>query len=218
MCTDMPEPLTMIESVAALIEGDNVDTDQIIPSREIKSAARTGLSEGLFSNQRYLSKEKRSPNPDFTLNIPPFTKARILIGGKNFGCGSSREHAVWALHEFGIRCLIAESFGEIFHVNCINNGIAPITLSALEIQYIYNALKEYPHSMLQIDVPRQLIEVKAKTHHTMSFSFSPIEHKRLISGLDLIGLTQEHQQSINTFISKDMCSRTWAYPIQKEST
>ena len=116
-------PFTPLTSIAAPLIRDNIDTDTIIPSREMKTTGKTGLADGLFAPWRYLDATTRTPNPDFVLNDPDYAEAQILLGGANFGCGSSREHAVWALAEYGIRCVIAESFAPIFRNNCIRNGL-----------------------------------------------------------------------------------------------
>ena len=123
------DKFTRLTAVAAPLLRINVDTDAIIPSREMKRVSKEGLSEGLFAGWRYLSPGSREENPDFILNREPYRSAQILISGANFGCGSSREHAVWALHEWGIRCVIAPSFGAIFHGNCVRNGILPVVLA-----------------------------------------------------------------------------------------
>ena len=211
----MPEPLTSIKSVAAVFPDDNIDTDQIIPSREIKSAARDGLRDGLFANQRYLTLKGRNPNPDFSLNQEPFCKAAILVAGKNFGCGSSREHAVWALYEFGFRCLIAQSFGEIFHANCINNGMAPITLPAEQMQVLEGALKLNPSTKLSVDLQQQEISI-ADAALTIKFSLDDVARTRLLSGFDLISLTQQHRSEIDQFIGQDQTNRPWIYASRKE--
>ena len=205
----MPEALTFVESVAAVIAGDNIDTDQIIPSREITSTGRDGLSNGLFANQRYLDLETRRPDLDFPLNSPPFDHAKILISGKNFGCGSSREHAVWALHEFGIRAIIAESFGEIFHANCINNSIAPIALSTDDLLRLQATLNKMPEQILQIDIEQQCI--MANDNLAIAFELNPTDQSRLMQGLDLIDLTNTNRDEIDTFIGRDKAERPWVY-------
>ena len=207
----MPDALKNIESVAAIITGDNIDTDQIIPSREITSTGRDGLRDGLFANQRYLDLETRRPDPDFPLNRPPFDSAKILISGKNFGCGSSREHAVWALHEFGIRAIIAESFGEIFHANCINNSIAPIVLNKNDLLGLQSVLREAASQVLRIDIERQLIT--SSDLPAIAFELNPTDQSRLTGGLDLIDLTNTNKDDIEAFIARDKTQRPWVYEI-----
>jgi 3-isopropylmalate/(R)-2-methylmalate dehydratase small subunit len=127
------EPVRLLTAVAAPLLRANIDTDTIIPSREMKSVAKTGLAAGLFAGWRYTAIGGREPNPEFVLNQPAYAGTRILLGGENFGCGSSREHAVWALHEYGIRAVIAPSFAPIFFGNCVRNGIVPVVLPAAQI-------------------------------------------------------------------------------------
>ena len=149
----MPEPLKHHTGVVAVLMRDNIDTDQIIPSREMKTVSRSGLGQGLFAGWRYTNPATRTPNPGFVLNHEVQKAASILISGENFGCGSSREHAVWALQEFGFRVIIAKSFGEIFHGNCVRNGVLPITLSA----DLVDRLADLPiPATLTVDLEQQL--------------------------------------------------------------
>ena len=136
----------------AVLPVDNIDTDQIIPSREMKTVGRTGLADGLFAGWRYVSADDRTPNPDFVLNDPEHSDATILVAGENFGCGSSREHAVWALFEYGIRVIIARSFGDIFFNNCLRNGILPIRLSPEKTDKIMALTRD---TTFVIDLPEQ---------------------------------------------------------------
>jgi len=174
--------------------GDNIDTDQIIPSREMKSVSKTGLADGMFAGQRYT--EGRTPNPEFILNKPGYSEATILLSGKNFGCGSSREHAVWALKEYGFRAIIAESFGEIFYNNCVRNGILPIILNAKKIT-------DLPHEIT--------IDLKAQSIADFKFDISEGDKKMLAGGLDAIALTLNHEPDILSFLEKDMKERPWIY-------
>lgn len=208
----MAKAVKSITGVVAAIDGDNIDTDQIIPSREIKGAGRQGLSDGLFSNQRYLSSDSRAPNLSFVLNQAPFDNASVLISGKNFGCGSSREHAVWALCEFGIKAVIAESFGEIFFENCLSNGLAPLQLTSKDISGLKKALAALPDHRATIDLETQSIVIDTEPAHCIQFELAPSAKERLTSGLDSIGLTEKHKRSIEDFIRQDRKSRAWAYP------
>lgn len=192
------KPVSIIEGVAAPMLIDNIDTDQIIPSREMKTVSKTGLADGLFAGQRYTSPGSRDENPGFILNQEKYRQAKIILSGKNFGCGSSREHAVWALKEFGIEAIIAESFGEIFYNNCINNGILPIILSG----DIINSLDDE----LKIDLPQQLIFM-ADT--SIGFDIAPALKHRLVEGLDMIGLTETLREDIDGFFDADATSRPW---------
>jgi len=187
-------PFTIHIGVAACLPMDNIDTDQIIPSREMKTVSKTGLGEGLFASQRYL--RDRVPNPDFVLNQSEFEMATILISGKNFGCGSSREHAVWALKDYGVRVVIAQSFGEIFYNNCVRNGILPIQLSASEIE------------SLGRDVEINLMD---QTVNGISFEIASGEKRMLIEGQDGIALTLEHAAEISNWFDEDRNRRDWAY-------
>jgi len=188
------QPLTTHTGIAALLKGDNIDTDQIIPSREMKSVSKTGLADGMFAGQRYL--EGRKLNPDFILNKPGYSGATILLSGKNFGCGSSREHAVWALKEYGFRAIIAESFGEIFYNNCVRNGILPIVM---RVDDIAAQPKE-----VTIDLPEQTV-------NGVAFDIPDGDKSMLIGGLDAIALTLAHKMDIATFLEKDKASRPWIY-------
>ncbi len=188
--------------IAAPLIRDNIDTDQIIPSREMKTVSKQGLGEGLFAGQRYVKAGSREPNPDFILNKPEFSGTSILLSGKNFGCGSSREHAVWALKEFGIRIIIAESFGEIFFNNCVRNMILPIQLTNDEIK----SLDDYHE--ITINLPEQYISTGT---FKLSFEIAPANKEMIIGGLDAIDLTQTNAQAITDFLKIDALNRPWVY-------
>lgn len=193
---------------AAVLLRDNVDTDQIIPSREMKSVGRDGLSDGLFAGWRYLEPGGRDPNPDFVLNRPEQSATSILISGANFGCGSSREHAVWALKEFGIRAIIAKSFGEIFHGNCIRNGVLPITLSGDDIERLARVLTPVE---LAIDLPMQTVKCTQLADWQRSFDVSPIAKRMIGEGLNPIDLTLSQSDQIEAFLARDAVARPWVY-------
>ena len=188
------QPFTTHTGIAAPLIRDNIDTDQIIPSREMKSVSKTGLVDGMFAGQRYI--EGRTPNPDFVLNKPDYKDATILLSGKNFGCGSSREHAVWALKEYGFRAVIAESFGEIFYNNCVRNGILPIVMD-VEIIRSFGA-------NMTIDLVNQTV---SGTH----FDIPEGDKTMLVEGLDLVAQTLEHKADIAAFLDKDKQLRPWIY-------
>jgi len=190
----MNTPFTTHKGVAAPFIRDNVDTDQIIPSREMKSVSKTGLSEGMFAGQRYL--EGRTPNPDFVLNQDAYKDATILLSGQNFGCGSSREHAVWALKEYGFRAVIAISFGEIFYNNCVRNGILPVQLSGEDIASLDRKVT---------------IDLQAQTVDGISFDIPEGDKAMLIGGLDPIAMTLQHQDDIEAHVARDKASRPWVY-------
>jgi 3-isopropylmalate/(R)-2-methylmalate dehydratase small subunit len=191
---------------------DNIDTDQIIPSREMKKVSKIGLGEGLFSGQRYLyvGNEKKGPNPDFILNRAPYDKATILLSGKNFGCGSSREHAVWALAEYGFRAIIAESFGNIFHNNCIRNGVLPIILSSKQIQLIKQQTRIDPdNSRLIVDLDKR--QVFTPNGEQFDFVLEDYTQKMLLNGWDFIDLTLQFSQQIDEFKETHRKLHSWAY-------
>lgn len=205
-------PFTCHEGVAAPVVSDNIDTDQIIPSREMKSVGRAGLGDGLFAGQRYLSTGSREPNPDFVLNRSAYRNASILLSGVNFGCGSSREHAVWALAEYGIRCIIAESFGEIFHGNCAQNGVAPIALEKAQIERLVNYVESEPQlQKLRVDLERQTVVAVNQPDIAFEFEIKPYQKRLLLGGLDPIGLTMTHEEEIQQFLKRDADARPWIY-------
>lgn len=187
-------PFTTHTGTAAPLIRDNIDTDQIIPSREMTSVSKTGLGDGLFAGQRYI--KDRDPNPDFILNQELYKGASILLSGKNFGCGSSREHAVWALKEYGFRAIIAQSFGEIFYNNCVRNGILCVQLDAILIATL--------GEIITIDLSHQTVD-------GLSFDIPEGDKHMLVNGLDPIGLTLEHQAEIETHLNYDKVIRPWAY-------
>lgn len=190
----MNVPFLKHDGIAAPFIFDNVDTDQIIPSREMKSVSKTGLSGGLFAGQRYTS--DRIENSKFVLNQPEYRNATILLSGKNFGCGSSREHAVWALKEYGFKAIIAESFGEIFYNNCVRNGILPIQVAKEKI------------SNLGRDVS---IDLTAQTVDEIRFDIPEGDKAMLIGGLDPIAMTLEDEDVISAHFKRDALTRPWLY-------
>jgi 3-isopropylmalate/(R)-2-methylmalate dehydratase small subunit len=199
------EKFTQHIGIAAALLQDNIDTDAIIPSREMKSVSKHGLAEGLFAGWRYLTPGGRDANPDFILNQPGYANTSILLAGDNFGCGSSREHAVWALKEFGIRAVIAESFGGIFFNNCVANGILPITLTKSNIE----AIASCPASQ-QLTIDLQVGTVKTgEADYPFQLEHSP--RNMLLRGLDPIGLTLLHESAIEDFETRDRKLRPWAY-------
>ncbi|OBX17833.1 3-isopropylmalate dehydratase small subunit [Erythrobacter sp. QSSC1-22B] len=200
MNAPFPQPLT---SIAAPLIVDNVDTDTIIPSREIRSTGREGLADGLFAPWRYSDADLRTENPDFVLNRSEHRGASILLGGANFGCGSSREHAVWALREWGIRCVIAESFAPIFHGNCIRNGIVPIALGRADVESLANA--------------RVMVDLKAREVNALDmvlpFTLDTEAHLMLTHGLDAIDLTMTQAEAIEGWLATDRIARPWIYLV-----
>ncbi len=203
------EPFRALRAVAAPILRANVDTDAIIPSREMKSVSKTGLAEGLFAGWRYTAIGGRDPNPDFVLNQPAYTGTKILLGGENFGCGSSREHAVWALHEYGIRVVIAPSFSPIFRGNCVRNGIVPVTLPSAQIAALAEFVAVDPAAR-QLEVDLEAQEVRAGDS-ILRFELESEAREMLLEGLDGIDLTLKHRADIDAFVARDRVQRPWIY-------
>lgn len=196
--TPFPAPLT---SPAAPLLQDNIDTDTIIPSREMRSTGRTGLADGLFAPWRYSDADKRAENPHFVLNQSPFRRAAILLGGANFGCGSSREHAVWALHEWGIRAVLAESLAPIFAGNCLRNGILAAALPR-------PVLEELAGREVTIDLAAQTITGGERPR---SFAIDAEAKEMLARGLDAIDLTLQQVDAIAAWTQADRQERPWVY-------
>ncbi|MGE8133985.1 3-isopropylmalate dehydratase small subunit [Novosphingobium subterraneum] len=194
-------PFTTLTSVAVPLLRDNIDTDAIIPSREMKSTGRTGLADGLFAPWRYTDALARTPDPTFPLNQPQAEGAQILLGGANFGCGSSREHAVWALVEYGIRCVIAESFAPIFRGNCIRNGILPVTLDRAVVDSL-------GWQTLDVDLTAQTVTAQGKSH---AFTIEEEPRQMLLEGLDAIALTLKSLPEIDAWTKADRAQRPWIY-------
>jgi 3-isopropylmalate/(R)-2-methylmalate dehydratase small subunit len=173
----------------------NVDTDQIIPAKYLKGIKRTGMAEGLFANWRY--KPDGSPDPDFPLNQVRYQNVTILVARENFGCGSSREHAPWALNEYGFRSIIAPSFADIFYNNCFNNGMLPIMLPNEAVDELFEEIEAEPRLRIQIDLPNQTITVAGGK--TYSFQLDPFKKECLLNGLDNIGWTLSFDDKIAAF-------------------
>lgn len=199
------DKFTTLTGVAAPMKIMNVDTDMIIPKQYLKTIKRTGLGKGLFAEMRF--KEDGSENPDFVLNKPAYRQAQILVAGDNFGCGSSREHAPWALLDFGIRCVISTSFADIFYNNCFKNGILPIKVSQDDLDKLFDDADRGSNSTLTIDLEAQ--EIRGPDGGSIKFEMDPFRKHCLINGLDDIGLTMEKAQSIATYEVKAAQSRPW---------
>ena len=203
-------PIVEHRGVAAPLLQANIDTDVIIPSREMKIVSKEGLGEGLFANWRYTLPGGHEANPDFILNQEAYRNTSILLCGNNFGCGSSREHAVWALREYGIRVIIAPSFGAIFHTNCINNGLLPITLDEDAIRDIAAACADDPQSQqLLVNLEQQSVSVP--DGQVYAFSIEVAARHMLMNGLDQIGLSLQNAAYIEAFEASDRDQRGWAY-------
>jgi 3-isopropylmalate/(R)-2-methylmalate dehydratase small subunit len=202
----MAEPLRQHTGRAVTLMIDNIDTDQIIPSREMKTVSRTGLADGLFAGWRYTEPGSRIPAPDFVLNRYP--SASIIVSGENFGCGSSREHAVWALAEYGIRVIIARSFGEIFSGNCIRNGILPVILPSSDIDRLASAGDD---AEISVDVDSQSITAPMLADWKALFEIGAFQKAMLMEGLDPISLTLKRKAQIESFLLADKTLRPWVY-------
>ena len=199
------DKFTVLEGVAAPLKVTNVDTDMIIPSQYLKKIKRTGLGEGLFLEQRYLA--DGAENPDFVLNKPAYHNATILIAGDNFGCGSSREHAPWALLDFGIRCIISTSFGDIFYNNCFKNGMLPIRVSPEDLTKLFDDAEHGANARLTIDLPNQ--EIRRPDGGSVKFKVDPHRKRCLLEGLDDIGLTLEKKDKVDGYETKIQDERPW---------
>ena len=197
---------TTLEGVAAPMRIINIDTDRIIPKQYLKTIKRTGLGEGLFSEMRY--NDDGSENPDFVLNQPAYRNAKILVVGDNFGCGSSREHAPWALADFGIRCVISTSFADIFFNNCAKNGILAIVVSPDELEKLFEDAERGANATLTIDLAAQTI--KGPDGGTLHFEIDEGRKHNLLNGLDEIGLTLEQKAPAIDAYEAKLAHREWA--------
>lgn len=205
-------PFLRHDGIAAPIIIDNVDTDQIIPSREMKTVSRDGLGEALFAGWRYTAPGNREANPEFVLNKRAYQRASIILGGQNFGCGSSREHAVWALREFGILSIIAPSFGEIFFGNCIRNGILPIIADHGAVATLARYVDGDPQkNLIHIDLPQQNVCINGEESFGFGFEIDAYAKRLLTEGLDPIGFTLTRKADIDSFLSEDSKRRPWIY-------
>ncbi|MEE4174781.1 MAG: 3-isopropylmalate dehydratase small subunit [Xanthomonadales bacterium] len=204
------KPIRRFEGVVAPLLRANIDTDAIIPSREMKRVSRHGLSEGLFAGWRYLDVDERRPDPEFVLNQPAFEGASILATGPNFGCGSSREHAVWALQEYGFRAILAPSFGAIFERNCFNNGVLPIRAEADALDRLLGDLGSAPgERLLTVDLENQ--RLAWGDGQSFAFEVPEVQREMLLNGWDPIDRTLQYGADIDAFIDSDRKQRPWVY-------
>jgi 3-isopropylmalate/(R)-2-methylmalate dehydratase small subunit len=200
------DTFTELTGIAAALPMINVDTDMIIPKQFLKTIKRTGLGANLFHEMRFDAEGRE--NPDFVLNQPAYRRAQILVAGANFGCGSSREHAPWALLDFGIRCVIAPSFADIFFNNAAKNGILLITLPQAEIDTLIEDASRGANARLTIDLPSQ--EIRRPDGGVIRFEIDPFKKKCLLEGLDDIGLTLGKKERIDAFEQRAAMARPWA--------
>ena len=208
------QAFTVHQGLVAPMDRDNVDTDAIIPKQFLKSIARSGFGPNLFDAWRYLDPGEpgqdpasRKPNPDFVLNQPRYQGASVLLARSNFGCGSSREHAPWALDQYGFRAIIAPSYADIFFNNCFKNGLLPIQLSEAQVDQLFNEVHAFPGYQLTIDLERQVI---AKPQgEEIPFEVNAFRKYCLINGLDDIGLTLRHKDKIEAFEKERLATKPW---------
>ena len=195
----MMNPFTTHTGIVAPLDALNVDTDQIIPKQFLKRIERTGYGDFLFFDWRYLA-DGKTPNPDFEMNAPRYRGASILLTKDNFGCGSSREHAPWALHDYGIRCILAKSYADIFFNNCFNNGMLPLVLPSETIETLFLEVRAKEGYQLTIDLPNQ--KIIKPDGGAIEFNIDPFKKHCLLNGLDQIGLTLMHEDKITAYEKK----------------
>ena len=207
---------TLLNGLVAPLDRANVDTDAIIPKQFLKSIKRSGFGPNAFDEWRYLDhgepgmdNSRRPLNPDFVLNQPRYQGAQIMLARENFGCGSSREHAPWALEDYGFRAIIAPSFADIFFNNCFKNGLLPIRLAAEQVDALFKAVEATPGYRLKIDLERQNIAAPDGTMH--GFEVDVFRKHCLLNGLDDIGLTLQHVDEIKAFEAKHRAAQPWLY-------
>jgi 3-isopropylmalate/(R)-2-methylmalate dehydratase small subunit len=211
------EKFTVLNGLVAPLDRANVDTDQIIPKQFLKSIKRTGFGPNLFDAWRYLDEgwpgkpdAERRLNPDFVLNQPRYKGASILLARKNFGCGSSREHAPWALAEYGFRAVIAPSYADIFFNNCSKNGLLPVVLSEGEVDRLFHEVAAFPGFRLVVDLEKQVVATPDGTK-AMRFEFDPSFKYRFLNGLDDVGLTLRHADKIRAFEERRRLEQPWLF-------
>jgi 3-isopropylmalate/(R)-2-methylmalate dehydratase small subunit len=201
------DKFTSLRGVAAPLPMINVDTDAIIPKQFLKTLTRVGLGKHLFTEMRY--NEDGSENPDFVLNKEPYRKASILIAGENFGCGSSREHAPWSLLDFGIRCVIAPSYADIFFNNCFKNGILPIVLPQEQVDELMEDAEKGANAIVTVDLEKQ--EITRPDGEVIHFDVDPFRKHCLLNGLDDVGLTLEKVASVDAYENRQKSEQPWLY-------
>lgn len=201
------DKFTSLRGVAAPLPMINVDTDAIIPKQFLKTLTRVGLGKHLFTEMRYT--DDGSENPDFVLNKEPYRKAAILVAGENFGCGSSREHAPWSLLDFGIRCVIAPSYADIFFNNCFKNGILPIVLPQEQVDELMQDAEKGANAIVTVDLEKQ--EITRPDGEVIHFDVDPFRKHCLLNGLDDVGLTLEKAASVSAYEDRQKSEQPWLY-------
>ena len=206
------EKFTQLTGIAAPMPAINIDTDKIFPAVYLKTIKRTGLAQWLFQEVRF--RADGTENPDFVLNQEPYRHAKIIVAGDNFGCGSSREHAPWALYDFGIRCVIAPSFADIFYNNCFKNGLLPIALPQAVVDQLMDDAKKGANAVLTIDLDKQTIS--RPDGEVVHFEIDPFRKHCLLNGLDDIGLTEQKDADIAAYEQKTRQSRPWVFGLAEQ--
>ena len=205
------EPFTTLTGLVMPLDRANVNTDEITPARFLKSIKRTGFANVLFANWRYLD-DGRSPDPNFVLNQPRYQGASILLAGDNFGCGSSREHAPWAIREYGFRCLIAPGFADIFYNNCFNNSILPITLDEATVRQLFAEVAANEGYKLSVDLAAQTVTTPAG--RVLTFDIDTFKKESLLKGLDNIGWTLSHNDDIAAYEARRKQEAPWLFAVK----
>ncbi|MGH2493610.1 MAG: 3-isopropylmalate dehydratase small subunit [Ktedonobacteraceae bacterium] len=203
------ESFTTLTGLVAPLDRMNVNTDEITPARFLKTTRRTGFENVLFANWRYLDKDSTQPNPDFVLNQSRYQGATILLAEDNFGCGSSREHAPWAIRDYGFRCLIAPSFADIFYNNCFNNSILPVTLDQATVRELFNEVVANEGYTLRVDLAAQTITTPSGRN--IHFDIDGFRKNALLQGLDNIGWTLSHSDEIAAYEEKRKQEAPWIF-------
>ena len=203
------EPFTTLTGLVAPVDRVNVNTDEITPARFLKSIRRSGFEAALFANWRYFDNKAQTPNPDFVLNQPRYQGATILLAEDNFGCGSSREHAPWAIHDYGFRCLIAPSFADIFYNNCFNNGMLPVTFERPVIRELFAEVEANEGYTLHVDLAAQT--VTTPSGRVLHFEIDPFRKNALLQGLDNIGWTLSHSDEIAAYEQRRKQEAPWVF-------
>jgi 3-isopropylmalate/(R)-2-methylmalate dehydratase small subunit len=203
------DPLVTLTGIAAPLLRDNIDTDVIIPSRQIRKIGKSGLADGLFAGWRYVGTSGRVPRAEFVLNRARYRGCSMLITGENFGCGSSREHAVWALREFGIRVVLAPSFAPIFRTNCVRNGLLPARLSAADIWTLAAKLEELEQPLVTVDLTQ--CRVCAAGAAPLTFAIDDGSREILLAGLDPLSAALRNRAAVSDFVARDRGERPWVY-------
>lgn len=207
------EPFVKLTGLVAPLDRINVNTDEITPARFLKTIRRTGFEGILFANWRYL-KDGVTPNPDFVLNQPRYQGVSILLAGDNFGCGSSREHAPWAIHDYGFRCVIAPSFADIFYNNCFNNTILPITLDEAVVQELFKEVEANEGYKLSVDLESQA--VTTPSGRVLHFEIDSFKKEALLKGLDNIGWTLSHNDEIEAYEARRRREAPWLFNVKAQ--